>query len=226
MCEKVALGAYGIRKSFREADGSSLPILKGIDLEVGQGESLAITGNSGSGKSTLLEILGTLLPPDAGEVRIQGRPVSGMKARDLARIRNETLGFVFQNSMLLGDFTALENVMMPGLIKGMPYDEAKRRAGALLDAVGLSSRASHARDTLSGGERQRIAVARSLMNHPIVVLADEPTGSLDEKNARMVEDLLLALVAKEGTSLVLVTHNPGFAARCGRVAVLRDGVLA
>lgn len=222
----LVIKANGVRKSYLEANGQSLPILKGVDLALRRGERLAIVGESGSGKSTLLEVLATLLPFEEGTISILGKSIAGLSEKELSTLRGRHLGFIFQNSQLLSDFTALENVMMPALIAGSPAREAKEQALKLLETVGLKERADHHPDTLSGGERQRVAVARALVNKPEVMFADEPTGSLDEGHAHLVEDLLLSLPHAEGTALVLVTHNNRFAERCDRVLRLRDGVLS
>ncbi len=223
---EYVLKAVGITKSFREGDGEELSILKGVDLTLSQGKSYAVVGNSGSGKSTLLEILATLLPPDGGSLRILGEDPLSLSRAKLASIRNKHLGFVFQNSQLLVDFNALENVMMPLLIKGEKYQDARKKAFELLSEVGLASRVSHLPSELSGGERQRIAVARAIVCRPQLVFADEPTGSLDEGNAKIIEGLLLDLVRECRFTLLLVTHNRDFAIRCDEVMTLRDGRLS
>ncbi|MDY6343290.1 MAG: ABC transporter ATP-binding protein [Sphaerochaetaceae bacterium] len=223
---EYVLEAYGITKSYPEANGQLLPILKGVDVCLERGKSYAIVGNSGSGKSTLLEILATLLPADSGTLSIMERDVKSLNPAALATLRNRALGFIFQNSQLLGDFNALENVMMPLLIKGENASDAKRRATDLLVRVGLDQRLCHNPDQLSGGERQRVAVARALACRPAIVFADEPTGSLDERNAKVVEDLLLDLAGEGRFTLLLVTHNRLFAERTDQVWHLREGVLA
>jgi len=214
--------AHGVSKSFPEGDGGSLSVLSDVDLVIHRGESVAIVGNSGCGKSTFLEVCASLLRPDAGTIRFDGNDLGTMDDAALSALRNQRMGFVFQNSLLLGDFTALENVMIPCMIGGIDGKDARKKAEELLRQVGLSDRFHHRNDTLSGGERQRVAVARALAQDPMMVFADEPTGSLDETNARMVEDLLLSLVKEHGASLVLATHNLGFAKRCNRVLHLHD----
>lgn len=214
-----------ITKSFQETKGKSLLILDGIDLTLSENESVAIIGNSGSGKSTLLEICGTLLSPSTGSILFEGKDITSLSDRQLCAIRNGKMGFIFQNCLLLHDFTALENVMMPGLIMGLSRKEAKTNAERLLAMVGLQDRLTHAGDALSGGERQRVAIARALMNHPQVLFADEPTGSLDEENARTVEQMLFSMVEEEKVSLLLVTHNISFARKCGKVYRLHERCL-
>lgn len=223
---EYVLEACGITKSYPEGNGQLLPILKGVDVRLERGKSYAIVGNSGSGKSTLLEILATLLPADSGTLSIMERDVKGLSPAALSTLRNRDLGFIFQNSQLLGDFNALENVMMPLLIKGESAAGAQARATDLLVRVGLGQRLRHNPDQLSGGERQRVAVARALACAPAIVFADEPTGSLDEGNAKVVEDLLLDLAGEGKFTLLLVTHNRLFAARTDQVWHLREGVLA
>lgn len=223
---EYVLEAHGITKSYPEANGERLSILKGVDLSLEQGKSYAIVGNSGSGKSTLLEILATLLPFDQGTLTIMGNDVKRLTQKEIARLRNTRLGFIFQNSQLLSDFTGLENVMMPLLIRGDSAAKARDRAVELLERVGLKDRMDHHPDQLSGGERQRFAVARSLACSPTVIFADEPTGSLDEGNAKVVEDLLLDLVREGGFTLLLVTHNRNFAQRADVLWRLHEGVLS
>lgn len=223
---EYVLEAHQITKSFAEANGECLHILKGVDLSLEQGKSHAVVGKSGSGKSTLLEVLATLLKPDSGSLTILGKEVANLSPVELGAMRSSRLGFIFQNSQLLADFNALENVMMPLLIGKRRMQEAKERAMALLDRVGLSSRMLHRPDQLSGGEKQRVAVARALACAPSLVFADEPTGSLDEANAKVVEDLLLDLAGEGGFSLLLVTHNRLFAERTDKLWHLSDGVLS
>jgi lipoprotein-releasing system ATP-binding protein len=188
---QMVLTTEKVGKSFPEADGSSLTILKDIDFSLSRGECCAIVGNSGSGKSTFLEICATLLKPSEGKVFFEGKETSALSDNALCMLRNRRMGFIFQNSMLLGDFTALENVMMPLLIAGVPKKDALRQAHGWLTFFGLEGREQHKNDTLSGGERQRVAIARAFVNHPSVIFADEPTGSLDVHNADIVKDLLL-----------------------------------
>lgn len=226
MNDDLVISASGIVKSFAEGGGGKLTVLDGVDFSLAPRESCAVVGNSGSGKSTLLEILATLLFPDRGRILFKGRDVSTLGEKEIATLRNRDMGFIFQNALLLSDFTARENVMMPALIKGSSRSEAEAEADRLLSLVGLSERSGHLPGQLSGGEKQRVAVARALVNRPAVVFADEPTGALDEERARGVEDLLLSVTENEGASLLLVTHNKAFASRCGRVLLLHDRKLA
>jgi lipoprotein-releasing system ATP-binding protein len=213
-----------LRRSFATGDGS-IEVLRGIDLSIRHGERLAILGNSGVGKSTLLHILGTLDRPSSGRVLWDGRDLFERDPRELARFRNESLGFIFQFHHLLPEFDALENVMMPGLIGGQRFDEMRERARRLLTEVGLEHRVRHPVVKLSGGERQRVAVARALVLEPALVLADEPTGNLDPKTADQVLELLLDMNRLHGTALVVVTHSPEIAARMGRRVALVEGYL-
>jgi lipoprotein-releasing system ATP-binding protein len=220
----VRVEARGLAKSYR--DGTRVvDVLSGIDLVVEPGELVAIVGPSGSGKSTLLHVLGTLDKPDAGEVLIGGQDVAALTGTRLAAFRNRTIGFVFQFHQLLPDFTALENVMLPGRIAGRSPAELEPAARLLLDEVGLSHRLDHFPSELSGGERQRTALCRALALEPPLLLADEPTGNLDAESGERVLDRLFDLQARHGTTALLVTHNPEIAARCGRVLELRDGEL-
>ena len=215
----------GVTKAFTLGDDSRLEILRGIDLEVGHGEAVSIIGESGSGKSTLLHILGALDQPTSGTVEVGGETLSGLSSERTAELRNRRIGFVFQFHHLLREFTALENTMMPCLIQGTPEDEARARARAVLDAVGLSHRLEHKPWQLSGGEQQRVAVARALVNEPAVLLADEPTGNLDDHTSEQLHDLLFQIRADRDLAMVLVTHNLGLAARSDRVLRLREGRL-
>jgi len=212
----------GLRRSFPMGDGK-VEVLRGVDLLIRRGERIAILGSSGVGKSTLLHILGTLDRPSGGTVTFRGENVFERNAEDMARFRNESLGFIFQFHHLLPEFDALENVMMPGLIGGRGFEEMKGRASRLLGEVGLEHRVSHPVGKLSGGERQRVAVARALVLEPALLLADEPTGNLDPKTADQVLDLLLEMNRIHGTALVVVTHSPELAGRLGRRVVLVDG---
>ena len=216
------LAVRGLRKQF-EQGGQPLPVLDGIDLELEAGQSLAVTGPSGSGKSTLLHILGTLDEPSGGAVEIGGRNPFALAEPELARFRNEVIGFVFQDHHLLPQYSALENVLIPALAFGRPDAARKRRARELLERVGLGDRASHRRAALSGGECQRVAVARALINSPRLLLCDEPTGNLDRATAGSVAELLFALHREEGNILVVVTHSEELAARCGRRIELTQG---
>jgi lipoprotein-releasing system ATP-binding protein len=220
----VRVEARGLAKSYR--DGTRVvEVLRGIDLAVEPGELVAIVGPSGSGKSTLLHLLGTLDRPDAGQVLLGGQDVSTLTGTRLAAFRNRTIGFVFQFHQLLPDFTALENVMLPGRIAGRSSKELEPVARRLLDEVGLSHRLDHFPSELSGGERQRAALCRALVLEPPLLLADEPTGNLDAESGERVLDRLFDLQARHGTTALLVTHNPEIAGRCGRVLELRDGEL-
>jgi lipoprotein-releasing system ATP-binding protein len=218
------LRAAGIEKHFATARGE-LRILRGVDLAVGPGESIAVLGVSGAGKSTLLHILGGLERPSAGEVHFAGREIYGLAPDELARFRNEHLGFVFQFHHLLPEFDAEENVMMPCLLAGWPWRRARERAREMLEAVELSDRAEHPPGKLSGGERQRVAIARALVRSPELLLADEPTGNLDARTAEAVEDLLLEQVRRAGAALVLVTHNEKLASRLAKKSYLVEGRL-
>ncbi len=211
-----------LRKRFLH-EGREVEILKGIDLEVMAGEMLAVVGASGAGKSTLLYLLGTLDLPTAGTIEYDGEDVTRYTSSRLAAFRNQRLGFVFQFHHLLPEFTALENVMMPGLIRGMPRPETEKIARALLEDVGLTPRLTHRPGELSGGEQQRVALARALVMSPRLVLADEPTGNLDSKNSRAIQDLFFALNERRGTTFLIVTHSTELAARMPRVVTMRDG---
>jgi lipoprotein-releasing system ATP-binding protein len=219
------LAGRALRKVYREEDGSELTILDGVDIEVQSGEAVAVVGASGAGKSTLLHLLGCLDRPTSGVVFLGGRAVADLPAHELAAVRNERVGFVFQFHHLLREFTALENVMMPMLIAGSDRRTAGIRASELLDEVGLGGRLSHKPSELSGGEQQRVAVARALVNRPAVVLADEPSGNLDTHTSAQLHELFFRLRAEHNVALVLATHNHELAARTDRVLEVRDGTL-
>ena len=210
----------GITKSF-----GSLQVLKGIDLEINKGEIVSIVGPSGAGKTTLLQIMGTLDEPDAGVVQIDGTVVSRMKEKELSAFRNKNIGFVFQFHQLLPEFTALENVMIPALIAGVSSKEANDRATKILDFMGLVDRASHKPNELSGGEKQRVAVARALINDPAVILADEPSGSLDTHNKEDLHQLFFDLRDRLGQTFVIVTHDEGLAKITDRTVHMVDGMI-
>jgi lipoprotein-releasing system ATP-binding protein len=211
-----------LHKDF-EHMGRTLNVLKGIDLNIYAGQILAIVGPSGAGKSTLLHCMGTLDLPTSGRIRLAGEELTQMSSSRLAAVRNREIGFVFQFHHLLPEFTALENVMMPGLIQGRPKKEMEKRARALLEEVGLVDRGTHRPGELSGGEQQRVAVARALALDPKLVLADEPTGNLDSATSEAIHELFFQINHEHGTTIVVVTHNPGFAESMPRVVRMMDG---
>lgn len=209
-----------IHKSF-----GSLEVLRGVSLEVADREVVSIVGASGAGKTTLLQIIGTLSRPDSGRVEIDGRDPFALGDRDLSRFRNERIGFVFQFHYLLAEFSAFENVCIPGLIGRRPRAEVERRAGELLDLVGLSARRDHKPGQLSGGEQQRVAIARALINSPAVLLADEPSGNLDSHNRDEIHRLFFELRERLGQTIVIVTHDEHLAAMADRTITMSDGTV-
>lgn len=221
MSEQI-ISATNIRREFRTAEGI-LPVLKGVDLTVKRKEMLAITGASGVGKSTLLHILGGLDRPTSGEVTLEETPIATLSEEQLARLRNQKVGFVFQFHYLLEDFSALENVMIPMLLAGKSHAEASQHAELLIEDVGLKDRKSHRPKQLSGGEQQRVAVARALANEPGIVLADEPSGNLDTATGRLLHDLLFRLNDQKSITFVIATHNRELAEKCQREVRMADG---
>jgi lipoprotein-releasing system ATP-binding protein len=218
------LEVAGLRKVFR-AGSEDLTVLDGVSLAVREGSTVVISGESGSGKSTLLHLIGGLDSPTAGRIRFQELEISGLREAELVEYRNRRLGFIFQLHYLLKDFTALENVFMPAAIGGFPAASARRRAARLLEQVGLTERRTHYPSELSGGERQRVAVARALMNDPQLILADEPTGSLDERSSAQIRDLLFGLVGEYRKTMILVTHSRELAEAGDQQLVLEHGRL-
>ena len=212
--------ATDIHKSF-----GTLEVLKGVSLDVAQGEVVSIVGASGAGKTTLLQIIGTLSRPDGGRVEIDGRDVSALGDRALSQFRNERIGFVFQFHHLLAEFTAFENVCIPGLIGRRPRADVERRASELLDMMGLAARRDHKPGQLSGGEQQRVAIARALVNSPAVLLADEPSGNLDSHNRDEIHRLFFDLRERLGQTVVIVTHDENLAAMAERKITMSDGLI-
>jgi lipoprotein-releasing system ATP-binding protein len=224
MNDGPVIEARGLAKSFAGTKGK-IEVLSGLDLDVQAGEVLSIVGASGVGKSTLLQILGSLDRPDGGTIKIQGRAIEGLSPRELNSMRNRVIGFVFQFHFLLPEFSALENVVMPGVIGARSWKEASDRAERLLTRVGLADRLYHKPGELSGGEQQRVAVARALANDPDVVLADEPTGNLDDASSEELHELVRELSREDGKTFVVVTHKKDFARHADRVMLLEGGVL-
>ena len=214
------LKANGIHKSY-----GSLQVLKGVDLEILTSEIVSIVGSSGAGKSTLLHILGTLDHPDQGTLEMDGKMLLNLKGEELAKFRNERIGFIFQFHNLLPEFTAQENIMIPGLIGNISPEKLAKKSGELAELLGISNRLDHKPSTLSGGEQQRVAVARALINSPAVVFADEPSGNLDTQNARGLHELFFTLRKELGQAFVIVTHNEELAEMADRKVVMQDGLI-
>ena len=221
---KIVLELKNIQRHFGKGE-TKTEVLKGIDLKIDAGEIVALVGPSGSGKSTLLQIAGLLDTPSGGAIYVAGENASKASDKKRTSLRQNYMGFVYQAHLLLPDFSALENVMMPMLLAGVKESEAKARATKLLDMVGLSHRLTHRSGQLSGGEQQRVAIARSLANNPKLLLADEPTGNLDPKTAETVFQMLLDVVRQTGLSALIATHNPELAARMDRRITVEDGIL-
>lgn len=226
MSESTVLRCNNIIKTFDSESGSArVQVLQGVDLDITRGDLVSIIGSSGSGKSTLLHILGGLDKPDSGELYWNNQSIYEYSDDKLAELRNQNVGFVFQFHHLMPEFTALENVMMPAMIKGDSHKEASIRAKELLDEFGMGHRLQHRPSQLSGGEQQRVSMARALTNRPSIILADEPTGNLDEENTKIILDLLFKLRELENLSVVLITHEKEIAARCDKTYLLQKGML-
>ena len=223
--DNIILKVKDLTRTYVE-DKVSTAVLKGINLEIEAGKITAVTGKSGSGKSTLLHILGTLDKPTSGEIIFKGKDLTKLSNDAKASFRNKNLGFIYQFHYLLGDFTALENVMLPNLIGGLSEKEAKKKALEILDRVGLKDRVDFHPGELSGGQRQRVAIARALCHNPDLVLADEPTGNLDAANAASVFELFSSLVKEKKTTVIMVTHDEALASLCDRKVVIKDGVIS
>ncbi len=222
--EEFSVDVRDLKKTYRDGVRETA-VLKSVTLQVKKGETVAILGASGAGKSTLLHCIGGLDQADGGTIMIAGRDVTKLSEKEQGELRNRSLGFVYQFHHLLAEFTAQENVAMPLIIRGLPREEALGSAAETLRAVGLGERLNHLPSELSGGERQRTAIARAIVTDPDCILADEPTGNLDHETAEAVWDMFLRLAREKGTSVVIVTHDTGLAARCGRAVRLQSGVL-
>jgi lipoprotein-releasing system ATP-binding protein len=218
------LAVSNLFKSFRSGE-DTIEVIRGLSLELKKGEMLAVMGESGSGKSTFLHLVGAMERPDEGRILYDGRDLGNLSGTELALFRNESIGFVFQFHHLLPEFTALENTMFPLLLRGVSFREAEARAGEILEEVGLAHRTTHQPGELSGGEQQRVAIARALVGRPSLLLADEPTGNLDEKTSGSIHDLIVQIHHRYGLTSVIVTHNPALALLCGQRCRMAEGRL-